>query len=78
MIRLRLQNGKEATLKHGTWRSEDDSLAAFLELMMIDYGPSPADGDPELACGYRIAKRLQAQVVAHEPIPHEVVPGRVY
>ena len=78
MIKLRLQNGKEATLKHGVWSADDSSLAEFLGLMMPDYGPSPSDGDPELACGLRIAERLKAEVVAHEPIPHEHVPGRVY
>lgn len=78
MIRLRLQNGNEATLEHGTWSSDDTNLADFLELMMLDYGPGPADGDPEWACAHRIAERLRAEVVAHEPVPYEVVPGRVY
>lgn len=77
MVRIRLQNGKEATLEDGVWTSDDSSLAEFLG-MMPDHGPGPADGDPELACGRRIAERLQAEVVAHEPIPHKVVPGRVY
>ena len=78
MIRIRLQNGKEATLEGGTWASDDDSLAAFLAIMMVDHGPGPADGDQEWACSHRIAERLQAEVVAFEPVPHEVVPGRVY
>ncbi len=78
MVRIRLQNGKEATLEHGVWVSDDNSLAAFLELMMFDDGPSPADGDQEWACAHRIAGRLQAEVVAFEPVPHEHVSGRIY
>ena len=78
MIRIRLQNGKEATLEHGVWSADDSSLAEFLGLMMIDYGPGPADGNPELGCARRIAERLHIEVVAHEPVPHEVFQGRVY
>ena len=57
---------------------DDSSLVEFLGLMMPDYGPGTADGDPELACGRRIAERLNAEVVAFEPVPHEHVPGRIY
>ncbi len=78
MVRIRLHSGKEAALADGTWTSDDDGLAAFLAVMTLDYGPGPADGDPELACSRRIAERLQAEVIAHEPVPHEYVPGRVY
>lgn len=78
MTRVRLRNGKEATLEHGVWTSDDSSLEAMLALMVDDYGPGPAYGDPELACSTRIAQRLKAEVIAHKPLPHNHVPGRVY
>lgn len=76
MVRIRLHSGKKAALADGTRTSDDDSLAAFPAVMMLDY--SPADGDPELACSTRIAQWLRAEIIAHEPVPHEYVPGRVY
>ncbi len=78
MVSIRMRSGTEATLNNGVWTSDDDSLQEFLEIMMVDHGPGPADGDPERACATRIASRLHADIIAHEPLEDKNVPGLVY
>ncbi len=78
MVRLRFKGGMVATLEGGRWTTDNPLWVRKLNLMMTEYSGSPADPDPEYDAARRIAVRLGADIVDHEPLPVEHVPGRVY